>query len=510
MVKYYYDKFTSIKDEYYTYDVVEDIYEKRVYIHTYSFESYFYEWLKAKYGVGVTTPITNGYAYNEISFNSKTGKFTRSKPMDSRPINTSTIKEVWDITTNNPSYGNRHFFIEVLSGPAKGFYMVNMFDNWDNQNYENQYHITMYKMTPTLYSWSYVKGELVQANVVAEEGTYPTDGRHTDGYWYVKGTKANTAPTVTLVSPSNNQTLYENDTINISGNAYDADKDQSVTAYYQINSEPKKVLATNLSQMQISLSKQLTFKGGKLYDGETVLTGMLAEGVEHKLKVWAVESEGAQSTTVDRTFYVVPNRAPLLSVDAVVPSGVIDMDKFKISGTALDEDANSSVKVTRRINANNPVEIYSGKGGEWEFEISLSQLVVGANTIVIEVVDNYGAKTSKTIKLNKNAVNAPILQSVARYKVEPPKGSAKGVLLWVQRDTDLDLKVDLSMTLKGEQETYVPLTAMHTVPVYEGVVEDEFYYETLEPKDDIILKLTTTRPNIDVDHKIHLIMGVLE
>lgn len=320
----------------------------------------------------------------------------------------------------------------------------------------------------------------------------------------------NNAPSITITSPSNNQTLYENDVINISGDAYDSDKDQSVTVFYQINGEQRKVLATNVSQTQITLSKQLTFKDGKLYDGETVLTGTLTEGVAHTLKVWAVDSENGQSATIERTFYVVPNRAPLLSVDAVVPAGVVDVDKFKISGTSTDPDANANVKITKKVNANNPVEIYNGPGGAWEFDVSLAELVVGENTIVIEVIDNYGAKTSKTIKLKKNEVKTPVLHAVARYKITPPAGSAKGVLLFVERDEDMDLKVELSMTLAGEQEQYVTLTADHTAPVTAGIVEDEFYYEADEQKNNIILKLSTTRANIDMDHKIHLISGVLE
>ena len=459
---------------------------------------------------------------------------------------------------------------------------------------------------------TYSRGSLVQSNITGGYSSYPADGRHSDRYWYVRGSRVsqsivppsaftspttgkkfkpseaatiafgassaanlslyevdyrynttgtwtplpynntltrsltittdktlktlelrvrakntsnvysdyvysepfeiehNVAPTVSLTGPGDNSTLYENDTLTIAGTAYDADSDQSVTVYYQINSEQRKVLSTNLSKTQITLSKQLTFKAGKLFDGETVLTNTLAEGVAHKLKIWAVDSENASSVEIERLFYVVPNRAPLLAIDAVVPNGIINTDKFAISGTASDQDANSNVKVNFRINGANPIEIYDGTGGAWEFDVTLSQLQVGENTIIIEVIDNYGAKTSKTVKLKKNEVKTPILQSVARYKVEPPKGSAKGVLIWVQRDEGLDLKAELSMTLKGEQESYEQLTAMHTAPVYEGVLEDEFYYETLEPKDNIILKLTTSRADVTIDNKIYLIMGVLE
>lgn len=322
----------------------------------------------------------------------------------------------------------------------------------------------------------------------------------------------NSPPTIAIASPTDNLTLYENDVMNISGDTYDPDKDQSVTAYYQINSEPRKVLATNVSQTQISLTKQLKFKAGKLYDGDTAITSSLADGVAHKIKVWAVDSENASSTIVERTFYVVPNRAPLLSVDAVMPSGIVDADSFKISGKAWDEDANSSLKVTRRINDGNAVEIYNGPGGDWAFEVSLAQLIVGENTIVVEVIDNYGAKTSKTIKLNKNEVKTPILQSVARYKIEPPKGTAKGVLLFIERDKELDLKVELSMTLNGEQEQYETLTPEDTaqMPYDDSIVEDTFYYETTEAKDNIILKLTSARPDATVNHKIHLISGAVE
>lgn len=327
---------------------------------------------------------------------------------------------------------------------------------------------------------------------------------------YIGTYSTNTAPSVTLTSPSNNQTLYENDTINLSGDTYDADKDQSVTVYYQINSEQRKVLATNLSQTQITLSKQLTFKGGKLYDGETVLTGTLAEGVAHTLKVWAVDSENGQSAIIERTFYVVPNRAPLLAIDAVVPSGIINTDKFKISGTSSDQDANATVKVTKKVNTNNPVEIYNGPGGAWEFDVSLAELVIDDNTIVVEVIDNYGAKTSKTIKLKKNEVKTPILHAVGRYKISPPKGSAKGVLLFIERDEALDLKVELSMTLIGEQEKYVTLSPVNIAPTNNDTVEDTFEHTVPEEKQNIILKITQSRTDLLFNHKIHLISGAVD
>ena len=52
-----------------------------------------------------------------------------------------------------------------------------------------------------------VKNTLLQSNLIAPDGTYPDDGVHTDGYWYVKKGIANQNPTINIISPSQNGTL---------------------------------------------------------------------------------------------------------------------------------------------------------------------------------------------------------------------------------------------------------------------------------------------------------------
>ena len=44
---------------------------------------------------------------------------------------------------------------------------------------------------------SYSRGTLIQSNIQAENGTYPTDGLHTDGFWYVRKGIVNEKPTIT-------------------------------------------------------------------------------------------------------------------------------------------------------------------------------------------------------------------------------------------------------------------------------------------------------------------------
>lgn len=335
------------------------------------------------------------------------------------------------------------------------------------------------------------------------------DGQYTTTQGFTLNV-TNTAPTLSISSPAANMTLYENDLFNIIGAASDVNVNQSVTVYAQVNFEQRIVLGIGLSNAPIAFNKQLKFKTGQLFDGDTAITGKLADGVQHTLKVWAVDGDGGQSTIIERAFYVVPNRPPALTVDNVLPSGIINTDQFTIRGTAEDPDENT-INASYRINEgiNVPLEILDGR---WSFELTLAQLVVGENIIVIELIDSYNFKVSKTIKLNKDEVKTPILNAVARYKIELPKGSAKGVLLFIERDHDLDLQVELSMTLAGEQEQYVALTSMNTAPVPNktDVVEDTFYYEANEPKTNVILKLSTEREDVNIHRKIHLVSGVVE
>jgi hypothetical protein len=59
------------------------------------------------------------------------------------------------------------------------------------------------------YVSRYVKGNYVET-VTAGDGTYPDDGRHTDGYWY---TKISIADAPTLLSPNGGETVNDNFTI---------------------------------------------------------------------------------------------------------------------------------------------------------------------------------------------------------------------------------------------------------------------------------------------------------
>ncbi|MEK4712227.1 sialidase family protein [Sporosarcina sp. FSL K6-5500] len=346
---------------------------------------------------------------------------------------------------------------------------------------------------------SYFKGKYVKF----PPSIYYAQGE--DSILYFGEYSENQSPTLTL-NTINNQTLYENDTFKIDGSAVDSNVGDIVNVYYRINGGTAQAIATGISTgAAISFNEQLTFKGGKLYKGVTAITSALAEGPAHRLEVWSEDNKGGKSAVAERTFYVVPNRPPTLTVNPFTQqSDLINNDKITLSGMSSDPDGND-VKVAYKLNSNAAVQIHSGPAGAWSFDLPLSALKDGENTIVIEVTDTYNFKSSKTIKLNKHANLTPLSKSVQRYKITPPSGSAQGVLLWVQRNKDQVVSAEISMTTGSEQEQYVPMTLSNTAPSRDGAqIEDQFTFLAAADKENINVKF-----NISGTGPVTLISGVL-
>lgn len=365
------------------------------------------------------------------------------------------------------------------------------------------------EITNTTYSKSSYVG-----TVTAAQNAYTNNARNSDGYWYVRGGLANKVPTVVL-NTENNKTLYEADTITISGTATDTDNGNVVTIKYKIAESAEKALTAAVSNgsNSIPFTKTLTFKAGKIYDGETAITDVLTDGNAYTLQVWAEDNQGGKSAIQSRSFHVVPNRAPSLNVNEVDTSDcIIDSDKFVVSGTCEDADGND-MKVGYRINGGNFTKVYNGNDGEWKFELSLGQLQKGQNTIAIEAIDSYDFKTSKTITLSKKVNTTQVLNGVARYTINPPSGNAKGILVWIQHHRDLTIDACcISMTDNAEQENFVQMTHTTTanMPNSTDILESEFVLETQVPKEKLRLKVEISRASADVSPAIKLISGVLE
>lgn len=351
--------------------------------------------------------------------------------------------------------------------------------------------------------------------VIAEDGAFPANGPHTDGYWYVRKTAANSAPTIVISSPADAQTLYENEVFGIAGTVTDTNSGDVVSVKYSIDGGAAQAITAIVSTgSAASFAKNLTYKSGKLYDGATALTDTLAEGSQHSVKVWAEDDKGGKSAEITRTFYVVPNRAATLTLDAFVTrTGLINTDVVNIGGKVADLD-NGNVIVKYKIGNGAFVQVFNGTVGAtptpFNFNVLLADLVDGENQITIQAVDAYNAITQQVLTIRKNKNEVPMLEAVTYYEITPPNGTSDGLQLYIEREVgDLVVAADVYMGAPGQSEVFVPMTLASTANLTNGNVEDTFSYEHGSDVTKIVVRIKMTRSSGASNKAIKKISGVL-
>ncbi|MEJ8544550.1 Ig-like domain-containing protein [Brevibacillus borstelensis] len=134
-----------------------------------------------------------------------------------------------------------------------------------------------------------------------------------------------------------------------------------------------------------------------MYDGTTMVSDALYEGITHTLSVWAEDSQGGKSAVVTRSFTIKINKPPVITVDTFTPvqSGLIPPDTITLSGTASDPDGDK-VSVEYSLNSNG-TKLIGTSNGNWSITIRVSDLKDGNNKLVIAARDQFGAVTAKNL-----------------------------------------------------------------------------------------------------------------
>jgi hypothetical protein len=329
-----------------------------------------------------------------------------------------------------------------------------------------------------------------------------------NGVYYAGTQVSNLTPTLT-VTTEDNQVLYEGSSYVISGSASDADADQTVSVYYQIDDSASRAIATGLSSEVLNFNKTLTFSNGALYDGTTAVISGLVEDTQYSLKVKAIDSIGSVSIESVLNFTVVLNRAPVLTVNTIESTATLNSDVIPVSGTCSDEDGDN-ITVTYQINSDSAVQVYSGTGGSWSFDLPMSSLQTGENTITIIALDSKNFSGTKTFTITKFAPETALLQSTVRYRVLPQNATTTGIIVWVRRHKNLTVSAEACLMASGGTESYASMTLDSTTNIDEMTVEDQFTYENAEGGAEVLIKLNLTRESTSVSDKVTLISGVLE
>ncbi|WP_304363884.1 S26 family signal peptidase, partial [Aneurinibacillus migulanus] len=164
--------------------------------------------------------------------------------------------------------------------------------------------------------------------------------------------KVNSAPTVE-VSTANNQTLYEGDSLIISGSANDVNVGNALIVKLKFDEEAEKnILVTTSTGNPQPISYTVTFKNGRLYDAAgNPITPELNKDVVHSFTVYAKDDSGAESAHITRQFMVVPNRNPLIRINPLEPlTSMVPTDTVTISGTVNDPDEGDTVTMEYKLN----------------------------------------------------------------------------------------------------------------------------------------------------------------
>ncbi|WJY27491.1 DUF6273 domain-containing protein [Sporosarcina trichiuri] len=318
-----------------------------------------------------------------------------------------------------------------------------------------------------------------------------SDSPDTDGAYVLT---FNAPPTVTLDEPDG-RTLYEGDTVNLTGQAVDTDAGDVVSVKYSVDNGTERTLAAGVSDgsTPVPYSKTLKFSNSKLLDGATAVTDALAEGVAHTLRVWAEDDKGGKSTVLTRTFHIVANRPPTIQVDAFErKTGVIESELITVSGSVNDPDGND-VTLRYKLNGGSFVQVYSGASGPFSFTLPVSSLIDGANTLTLQALDTYNFTAQKSFRIQRDFAGAELAEAVARYKLLPSTGEASGLVTWIERDTTGTLSAEISMTDEAAAESFQAMPNTNSVELISGLTEDEFDHVELAPKKKILLKLTSTK-----------------
>ena len=134
---------------------------------------------------------------------------------------------------------------------------------------------------------------------------YTSSSRYDNIGWRPVLEVLNTAPSVTLTSPANNQTLTEGSAYTLAGTVSDADAGQALSVKYSIGGGPTQsiTLGTSDGTTAKAFSKTLTYSAGRFWDGSTDVSGLLP-AESSSIQIW-VNDGSDDSAKATRSFTVV-------------------------------------------------------------------------------------------------------------------------------------------------------------------------------------------------------------
>lgn len=301
-------------------------------------------------------------------------------------------------------------------------------------------HETKSRILENVPVYSYSKGSYIE-DVVAPDGTYPSNGKHSDGYWYVRGEKANKAPS----QPSSIK--VEPTEPYIGGNV-------SVSWGQSIDPEGK-LAAYELERSINGATFRQVYRGTNRNYTEAV--GENWKSVKYQVR--GVDDQGAYSDyRGTAAITVLQNRGPSISGSDTDLGGIKSWDS--IDFTISDEDIDDTL-----------------------------DLVVTVAGIELTKINNASQNDTYTVNIPNEIFNdlAFDTRHEVRIKVTDSKGAVANRYYWFRK---INTAPEITFTEKDLGEQNEPFSVNYTVDDAEkDIVTLEIFYldKSLEKIEDVEL-----------------------
>ncbi len=250
---------------------------------------------------------------------------------------------------------------------------------------------------------------LEQSGLVAPAGTYPVDGLHTDGFYYIKtGEVVRNVPTLE-VSTTDNQKLNTGDTLTLSGTVNDLDVGDTITTFATIKNAQNAVV-DGYSNLRIS---ELTSTGlAQAFSLDVLLDTKFVAGT-YTFELTVEDQTGRLASPIVKSFEVlVPPTAPELSMSSPASQSAVKNDVVAITGNIVDVNLDDSLSVVATLkNDSNEVVVgfenveilastaNTGSPIPFTYNVTVNDdLTFGTYTVTVTGQDNTGRSVEKNIQ----------------------------------------------------------------------------------------------------------------
>lgn len=150
--------------------------------------------------------------------------------------------------------------------------------------------VAKYGLKINYYYNEYKDKDTFISEVIAPNGTYPSNGLHTDGYWYVDMGVLNNIPSIDLLQPITNERIGNQDNLIINGTVKDKDVGDKLIVKYSINDLEKRNITLTQPTSLITNGQTQSFQG------YIKLSGL--DSGKSILQVWVEDDKGGKSNVI--------------------------------------------------------------------------------------------------------------------------------------------------------------------------------------------------------------------